>query len=431
MFLIEELRKKLLYTLGVIAVYRAGVHVPLPGINLAVLKEIMSAPFSGSFFYYMDLFSGGALKSMGIMALGMGPYINASIAMQLLTVSLPSLEALAKEGEYGRQIINQYTRYLAWALSLIHGFGMAVVLENSYPDLVLNPGLSFKLTTMFILSMGSLFLMWLGEQINYHGMGNGSSVIIFAGIVSGLPAASLKLFEMMVSPEQTGLIFALFVAVAALLATSCIVFLERGERRVAVQYTRRMYGQKMLAASSSYIPFKLNSAGVIPVIFASTIMTVPVMIFKTFFAKFGFVNTIADWFDYSSALNNVITFILIIFFSYFYTFAMTFNPVELAENIRKSGGFILGIRPGKKTADFFEYVLIRIGLPGSLYLATLALLPRVLQSFLHSPVWFDGVSLLIAVGVALDLSAQIESLLIQQKYDGFLSVGRLKGRYSR
>jgi preprotein translocase subunit SecY len=350
--------------------------------------------------------------------------------MQLLTIMIPSFEALAKEGEYGRRIINQYTRYLALGLSLFHGFGMATVLERLQEGLVLSPGWSFRLTTMLILSVGSLFVMWLGEQINTHGMGNGSSMIIFAGIVAGLPAAVIKLVGSVVAGQMDLLLLTVFLAIALAMIT-CIVFLERGERRISVQYAKRVVGQKVFGGGSSYIPFKLNSAGVVPVIFASAVLTMPIMALKMIFSRFGAVNTFAEWLDYGTPLNTVCTVGLIIFFSYFYT-SIIFNPVELAENIRKNGGYILGIRPGRKTADFFEYVLNRVGLPGAVYLATLAILPRILQTFIASPVWFDGMSLLIAVGVGLDISSQIESALIDKSYGGFLSSGsRLRGRYGR
>lgn len=428
-FLVADLRRKLMYTLGVLAVYRFGVQVPMPGINTMALKNFMEASSAGGFFRYLDLFSGGSLKTMAIFALGMMPYISASIMMQLLTVMVPTLEALAKEGEYGRKIINQYTRYLALGLSLFHGFGMANLLERLQEGLVISPGWSFKLTTMLILSVGSIFVMWLGEQINNHGLGNGTSVIIFASIVAGLPLAILKVLGS-VSTGQMNPITAGFLVLFVGALIACIVFLERGERRISVQYAKRVVGQRVYSGSTTYIPFKLNSAGVVPVIFASAVLTMPIMLAKMLFSRFGAVNTFADWLDYGSLLNTVLTVFLIVFFSFFYT-AIIFNPVELADNIRKAGGYILGLRPGKKTAEFFDYVLTRVGLPGALYLATLAILPRLLQTVVSSPVWFDGVSLLIAVGVGLDTSAQIESTLIERRYGGFLTSGRLKGRLNR
>ncbi len=428
-FLISELRRKLAFTFGALAVFRLGAHVPLPGINTIILKEFMSQSASG-FFKYLDLFSGGALKNVAIFALGISPYISASIMIQILTITVPSFEALAKEGEYGRRQLNQYTRYLAFALSLFHGFGLATMLERMQEGLVITPGWSFRLMTMLVLSVGSLFVMWLGEQINAHGMGNGSSIVIFAGIVAGLPAALIKLFGSVIMGQMNQLLF-LFVIAFVLSLVGCIVFLERGERRVFVQYAKRVIGQKVFNGGSSYIPFKLNSAGVVPVIFASAMLTMPIMVLKMIFAKVGAINTFAEWFDYGTPVHTVCTVALIILFSYVYT-SIIFNPIELAENIRKNGGYILGIRPGKKTAEYFEYVLNRVGLPGALYLATLAVLPRMLQIFFSSPVWVDGMSLLIAVGVGLDMSSQIEATLIDKSYSGFLLSGaRLRGRRVR
>jgi preprotein translocase subunit SecY len=428
-FLISELRKKIGFTLGVLAVYRFGVHVPLPGINTVILSEFMSQN-TGGFFKYLDLFSGGALKQMAIFALGISPYISASIMMQILTLTIPYFEALSKEGEYGRQQINQWTRRGALLLSLFHGFGMATMLERMQEGLVITPGWSFRLMAMLILSVGSLFVMWLSEQINAHGMGNGSSVIIFAGIVAGLPSALIKLLGSVITGQMAQALFLFIVAVAFAL-TGCIVFLERGERRVFIQYAKRVIGQKVFNGGSSYIPFKLNSAGVVPVIFANAMLSFLMMPLKLIFSRFGAVNTVADWFDYGTPFYSVCTVGLIVLFSYVYT-SIIFNPIELAENIRKNGGYILGIRPGKKTAEYFEYVLNRVGLPGALYLATLAILPRILQAFFSSPVWFDGMSLLIAVGVGLDMSSQIEATLIDRSYGGFLLSGaRLRGRRVR
>ncbi|MBL4588184.1 preprotein translocase subunit SecY [Candidatus Babeliales bacterium] len=428
-FLISDLRRKLSFTFGALAVYRLGAHVPLPGINTIILKEFMSQGASG-FFKYMDLFSGGALKNVAIFALGISPYISASIMIQILTITIPSFEALAKEGDYGRRQLNQYTRYLACGLSLMHGFGLATMLERMQEGLVIAPGWSFRIMSMLILSIGSLFVMWLGEQINVHGMGNGSSVIIFAGIVVGLPTAIIKLVGG-VATGQIGHFLFLFVIAFALSLVGCIVFLERGERRIFIQYAKRVVGQKVFNGGSSYIPFKLNSAGVVPIIFSSAMLTMPLMFLKMMFSRFGSVNTFSEWFDYGTPLHTVLTVGLIILFSYVYT-SIIFNPVELAENIRKNGGYILGIRPGKKTAEYFEYVLNRVGLPGALYLALLAVLPRIIQGFISSPVLVDGMSLLIAVGVGLDMSSQIEATLIDQSYSGFLLSGaRLRGRRVR
>jgi preprotein translocase subunit SecY len=427
-FLVAELRKKILFVLGVFFVYRLGTHIPIPGVRTDMLIGMMGKGAVGGLLSYIDLFAGGALKRFAIFALGMGPYINASIMMQLLTVMLPSLEALSKEGDHGRRVISQYTRYLTCGLSLMYGLSTALFVER-VEGLVITPGWGFRLTTMIILAVGAVFVMWLGEQINAHGIGNGSSMIIFAGILATFPNAVLRIFELIRTGGFEEVFWAGVLLVILIAVITCIIFLERGERRIPVQYAKRVIGQRVYGGQSSYIPLKLNSAGVIPVIFASALMSMPAMIAWMLATKFPIFKTVAqDWLAYGGALYNVLTFGLIMFFSFFYT-AIIFNPVELADNIRKSGGFILGIRPGKKTSDFFDYILTRIGLPGSVYLACLAILPALFYKFLpHLPTIFSGVSLLIVVGVALDTSSQMESQLIERRYEGFLSTGRLKGR---
>jgi preprotein translocase subunit SecY len=428
-FLVEELRRKILFTLGVFAVFRFGVQIPIPGVDIIALKAYLDFAGTG-LLSYLDLFSGGALQRASIFLLGISPYISASIMMQLLTVMIPTLEQLSKEGEYGRRIINQYTRYLTLLLSVVQGFGAAALLENAPRQLVLNPGWGFKLFAVLMLSVGSLFVMWLGEQINAHGLGNGSSMVIFAGIITRFPGAVIKIVEnFRMGQASLHIIALLFIITIAIIG--CIIFLERGERRVPVQYARRIVGNKMYGGQSSYIPFKLNSAGVIPVIFATMMINMPMMIASFLAAKWPEINTFfMNWFTPDKILYSILNAGLIIFFSFFYT-AIIFNPIELADNIRKSGGFIPGIRPGKRTAEFFDYLLTRIGFPGALYLALLAIIPGFLRRGIGFPVMFDGVSLLIVIGVALDASAQIESHLIERKYEGFLSTGRLKTRFGR
>lgn len=427
-FLVSELRRKLGFTLAVLAVYRFGAHIPIPGINTAALQGLMSSKLAGGLLSYLDLFSGGALKQFAIFALGMIPYINASIMMQLLTVMLPSLERLSKEGEYGRKIINQYTRYLTLGLSIMQGFGLSALIE-SQPGVVFNSGWGFRLTTVLILSVGSLFVMWLGEQITAHGLGNGSSMIIFAGIIVNLPGAIIKVISH-VRMGQTDPLLAGFLVFVTVSVIACIIFLEKGERRVSVQYAKRVVGQKVYGGQSSYIPLKINPSGVIPVIFASAIMHLPILLANAISGWIPALSFIGDWFNYGTPLFFVMQTGLIVFFAFFYT-AVIFNPVELADNIRKSGGFIPGIRPGKRTAEFFDYLLTRIGLPGALYLATLALVPSLLQNMFNFPVMFSGISLLIVIGVAMDTSSQIEAHLIERRYEGFLASGRLRGRGGR
>lgn len=427
-FLVPELRKKILFTLGVFLVYRLGTHIPIPGINTNVFKQLLGSGVVGGLLSYLDLFAGGALRRFAVFALGMGPYINASIMMQLLTVMLPSLEQLSKEGEHGRRIINQYTRYLTFGLSLMYGLTTAMWVERT-PGLVITPGWGFRFTTMIIMAVGALFVMWLGEQINSHGIGNGSSMIIFAGIIAGFPGALIKIFEKIRIGGAPEMGWSAVLGLFLLAVIAFIIFLEKGERRIPIQYAKRVVGQKVYGGQSSYIPFKLNSAGVIPVIFASALMSMPIAIASLIAAKVPFLKVvIQEWLRYGGFLHSVLTSGLIMFFAFFYT-AIIFNPVELADNIRKSGGFIPGIRPGKRTADFFDYVLTRVGFPGASYLAILAILPGIVYQLVPQlPTMFAGISLLIVIGVALDTSSQIESQLIERRYEGFLSSGRLKGR---
>ena len=425
---VSDLRKKLLWTLGIFAIYRFGVHVPIPGVDTIALKSLF-AGISTGLLSYLNLFSGGALQHFSILTLGMSPYITASIMIQLLTVMLPSLEALSKEGEYGRRIINQYTRYLTLAISVMQGLVCAMYIEHQ-PGLVLTPGWGFRFSAILLLSVGALFVMWLGEQINTHGIGNGSSMVIFAGIVTRLPGAIIKIIED-IRMGQASIVVVALLLVLTVAVIGCIVFLEKGERKVPIQYAKRVVGNKMYGGQSSYIPLKLNPAGVVPVIFASAVLGLPVTIAGMLAARWPVVHTfVMNWFTYDKLLYNVLNAGLIVFFAFFYT-AIIFNPTELADNIRKSGGFIPGIRPGKRTADFFDYLLGRIGFPGALYLALLAIVPSILKKLIGFPVMFDGVSLLIVIGVGLDTSAQIESHLIERKYEGFLSTGRLKARMGR
>lgn len=427
-FNVPDLRKKVFFTFFVLAVYRLGVHIPVPGINTDILNSLSGVGMGQGFMGFIDMFSGGALRHFAIFALGMVPYINASIMMQILSMAIPQLQQLSKEGAYGRHVINQYTRYLALGLSVLQGFGIAYMIEAK--GLALTPGWGFRLTTMFFLSVGALFVMWLGEQINAHGIGNGSSMIIFAGIVSGLPAALFKVANDIQLGQNDPLVAVVLLGIT-LAVISCVVFLEKGERRVPVHYARKVVGNRMYGGQTSYIPFKLNSASVIPVIFSGSILSM-LMTLVNFGAqrKIWIFEYLFDLLGYTGPLNFVLTAVLIIFFTFFYT-SFIFDPQDLAENIRKSGGFIPGIRPGGRTAQFFDYLLTRVTVPGSIYLATLAIAPRIIRIAAPFPVMFDGISLLIVIGVALDVSAQIESYLIERKYDGFLSTGRLKGRAGR
>ncbi len=385
----------------------------------------------GGLLKYFDMFSGGSLSQGMLFAQGIGPYITASIMMQMLTLSIPSLELLAKEGEYGRKVINQYTRYLTLGVAILQSFGMAILMERY--NLVIDPGWSFRLMFMLSLTVGSMIVMWLGEQISLFGIGNGSSMIIFAGIVSRLPDDVIKTIsavqEGLMDPFYAILLLLIFIAIAA-----CIVFLERGERKIPVQYARRVVGQRMYGGQSTYIPFKINTAGVMPVIFSQAVLRIPIFIASLLATRFAVLRWFSDSMTRGGLMYNVFDFFLIVFFAYFYT-ALVFNPDELAENIKKGGGFIPGIRPGKKTSEFFAYLLNRIVLVGAIYLAALAILPNIILSVFSSTVTLStlmsGTSLLIMVGVALEVGAQLESYLIEHRYEGFLSSGRMKGRSSR
>jgi preprotein translocase subunit SecY len=429
-FFIPELRKKILFTFGILVIYRLGIQIPAVGVNIDALRQMIEGASGvlGKLFPYLDLFSGGGLSQCTIFALGINPYITSSIMMQMLGMTIPSLEQLLKEGDYGRKIVNQYTRYLAFGVAIFQSMGYAFWLEKS--NLVLTPGWGFRLTFVFSLTICSMFVMWLGEQISLLGLGNGSSMIIFAGIVARLPIDIHKLIYQVLEGFVDWYVAAIALALFVLI-TSCIVFLERGERKIPVQYARRVVGQRVYGGQSTYIPFKINTPGVMPVIFASSVMAVPQFVFATLAPRFAFCEWMSRVFSYSSVTFITIDFFLIIFFSFFYT-ALVYNPEELADNIKKSGGFIPGIRPGKKTAEFFNYILTRIGLIGAIYLGLLAITPTIIgQVFGVGLLSLGGTSMLIMVGVGLETAAQIESYLIEHRYEGFLSSGRMHGRSSR
>ncbi len=422
-FAISELRKKIFFVLGVLIINRLGTYIPVIGVNVPMLSDLMQQKSGiGGFLGYFDIFSGGALSRCTVFALGIQPYITASIFMQILGMTIPSFEQLTKEGEYGRKIINQYTRYLALVLSVAYSFSYAMLLESK--GIVLVPGWGFRITFILTLTAGAMLVMWMGDQISLHGIGNGSSVLIFAGILSNYPAHALKLMAM-VEQGHTHALMAIAVLVAYLLITAGIVFLEKGDRKIPVHYARRVVGNRVYGGQSTYIPFKINSAGIMPVIFASTVIRFPLIIAGMLSSYFPTLQMVVQSF-YNGPLLTVVDFLLVIMFSFFYT-ALFVNPTELAENIRKGGGFVPGLRPGKQTADYFSYTLTRVGLVGAIYLATLAILPNVLQTVLHIPFEESGTGMLIVIGVALELSNQIESYLIERRYEGFLRSGRLKG----
>jgi len=424
---IPELRRRLIFTVLMLAVYRVGVQIPTPGINGEALAAFF-AKNASTLFGMFNMFSGGALEKFSIFTLGIMPYISASIIIQLLTVVIPQLEALKKEGESGRHKITQYTRYGTVALSLIQALFISVGLEGmSGPAgevIVAYPGWSFKLMTMITLTSGTAFIMWLGEQMTERGIGNGISLIIFAGIVARMPAAIVNTFQMMKTGEMMVIFMPLLIGLMVVVI-GIIIFFETAQRRIPVQYAKRVVGRRVYGGQSSHLPLKINVSGVIPPIFASSIMMFP--------ATIGGLIQI-DWVQrFSAALNPgsvyyYIPFVgFIVFFCFFYT-AVTFNPVDVAENLKKHGGFVPGIRPGKKTADFIDKVLTRLTVVGAIYVSVICVLPTVLITKFNVPFYFGGTALLIVVGVAIDTIAQIESHLVMRNYEGFMKKGRIRGR---
>jgi len=420
----EELKKRLWFTLGALLVYRLGTYIPLPGINPEALADLVRQNQSGILGVF-NMFSGGAVGRMAIFALNIMPYISASIIVQLLTTVSPHLEALKKEGETGRKQINQYTRYGTVILAMLQGYAIAVGLESS-PNIVSDPGLFFRITAVFTLVGGTVFLMWLGEQITARGVGNGISLIIFAGIVAELPAALVGTLELSrqgaISP---GLIIALLLG--AVLVIACIVFMERAQRRLLVQYPKRQMGNKMFQGDSSHLPLKLNTAGVIPPIFASSLLLVPITI-ANFSAGQGpeWLTSVTAILGRGQPLYIALYVLGIVFFAFFYT-AIVFNPQDTAENLKKYGGFIPGIRPGARTAEYIDYVLTRITVVGAAYLAGVCVLPEILISSAGVPFYFGGTSLLIVVSVTMDTVAQIQSHLLAHQYEGLIKKSRLRG----
>ena len=429
-FKIPELKKRILYTFALLVVYRIGVHVPTPGIDTVALASFF-ARAKGTLLGLFDMFSGGALERLSVFALGIMPYISASIILQLLTVVIPHLERLSKEGEQGRKKITQYTRYGTVLLSIIQGFGISIGLEQmSSPGgapVVLHPGWEFRLMTVITLTAGTAFIMWLGEQITERGIGNGISLIIFAGIVARLPTAIANTFKLL-STGEMGIFLIIIMIVFMIAVVGCIIFVEQGQRRIPVQYAKRVVGRKMYGGQSTHLPLKINTSGVIPPIFASSIMMFPATIGS--FIAIAWIQNIVSAITPGSIIYEVLFVGLIFFFCYFYT-AITFNPDDVAENMKKHGGYIPGIRPGKRTADYIERVLTRITLGGAIYVSAVCVLPSILISKFNVPFYFGGTALLIVVGVAIDTVSQIESHMLTRHYEGFLkkSGDRVKGRF--
>lgn len=456
---IPDLRKRVGFTLGLLAVYRLGNHIPTPGINAQALVEFFQQN-QGNWFGLVDMFSGGNLAKVTIFALGIMPYISSSIILQLLTVVWPFLEKLSKEGELGRRKITQYTRYGTVFLSIVQSLGIALYLEkltvSGNHHIVESPGFGFKLMTVLTLTTGTAFIMWLGEQITDRGIGNGMSLLIFAGIVVGFPRGVLSTVRM-IQRGDLSIIAALILVVMMVAVIAVIVFVERGQRRITVQYAKRVVGRRMYGGQSTHLPLRVNTSGVIPVIFASSIIAFPQTIAQMLEGSLPWMKSVAEQLQWGMPLYNLLYISFIIFFCYFYT-SIVFNPDDVAENMRKYGGFIPGIRPGKRTAEYLDHILARITFGGAIYLALIALLPEFLMAGfkvapipfigppldaflnnnnlgwitegLHLNFYFGGTSLLIIVGVAMDTVAQVEAQLIMRHYDGFSGKGgrRIRGR---
>ncbi len=423
-FKIAELKSRVFFTLSLLAVYRIGAHIPTPGINGEELSRFLMEK-GGALMGFFDMFSGGALSRVTIFALGIMPYISASIIFQLLTVVIPAIGKLAKEGEAGKKKIIRYTRYGTVVISAIQSFGIAAGLETmSGGAFVQNPGWSFRLMTMLTLTSGTAFIMWLGEQITERGIGNGISLIIFAGIVARFPAAVISTIRL-VQAGEISIFFVIFLVVMMVAVVAAIIYMERGQRKIPVQYAKRVVGRKVYGGQSTHLPLKINTAGVIPPIFASSIIMFPATVAG--FIAIPWVQSIAQQMSPGTVLYTILYVGMIIFFAYFYT-AIIFNPVDIADNLKKYGGYIPGIRPGQKTSEYIYRVLTRLTFVGALYLAAVCIIPEILIQRFNVPFYFGGTSLLIAVGVALDTVSQIESHLITRSYDGFLKKGRLRGR---
>ena len=413
---IPELRKKIIFTIMVLAIYRIGVHIPTPGVDSAALQAAF-ANMQGTIFGWFNLFSGGALERFSVFALGIMPYISASIIFQLLTVMVPYLADLQKEGDQGRKKITQYTRYATVLLCFIQGFGIASTLQAySNPQVVLEPGFAFKLMTTITLTGGTMFLVWLGEQISENGIGNGTSMIIFAGIAARI--SLLRSGELSIG--KIAAVLALIIATFFI-----IIFVERASRRIPIHYAKRVVGRKIYGGQNSHIPLKLNTSGVIPPIFASSLLMFPATI-GTFVAA-GMLQTVTSWLAPGGWLYEILFVGLIIFFCYFYT-AVVFKTEDVAENLKKYGGFIPGIRPGENTVKYIDYVLTRLTLVGAVYISVICVIPSMMSQALKVPFYFGGTSVLILVGVALDTVAQIETFMLSRNYEGFMKHARVKGR---
>ena len=422
-----ELRKKLAWTILILCMYRVGVHVPVPGIDAGALSHFF-ASMQGSVFALLDMFSGGGLSNVSVFALGIMPYISASIILQLLQVVSPEIKRMSKEeGQAGRRKITQYTRYLTVAITLIQGFGIATMLEGmTSPEgapVVMNPGWEFRLVTIATLTAGTILIMWLGEQITAKGIGNGISLIIFSGIVVGIPSAIVRSYQLIKAGDMN-VLFAIFILIMMLAVTVGIVFVERAQRRIPIQYAKRQIGRKMYGGQTTHLPLRINTAGVIPPIFAQSLLLFPATVAG--FSTAAWLQQVVAWFQPTSIVYNIIFVALIFFFCFFYT-AIIFDPKDIAENLKKAGGFVPGIRPGEKTREYIDNVLTRLTLWGGIYISIISVLPMLLIAQFNVPFYFGGTSLLILVGVAIDFMGQVESHLISQQYEGLMGKAAKRG----
>lgn len=433
-FKIHELRQRIIFTLGLLVVYRIGGHIPTPGVDLKAIEQFNP----GGLFNLYDLFVGGAFTKVTIFSLGIMPYISASIIIQLLGAVIPFFQRLQKEGEEGRRKITQYTRYGTVLIAAMQAMGTAVFLASQTNPSLLLPGISktnFITITILTFTSGTIFIMWLGERITERGIGNGISLIIFIGIIARLPLAIVDELQKflpgafgLTGAPRGNIIKELIVIAFMLVIVAAIVLVTRAQRKIPVQYAKRVVGRKVYGGTSTHIPLSVNTAGIIPIIFAQSIMFAPQTVIS-FFPESDLMITIASWLDPSAPLYMILYALMIVFFAYFYT-AIVFNPVDLADNMKKQGGFIPGIRPGQRTAEYIDRILTRITLPGAIFFAVIAILPNIMSNIADVQFYFGGTGLLIVVGVALDTLQQIESHLLMRHYDGFIKKGRLKGRYN-
>ncbi len=426
---VPELWRKLGWTFMILLAYRVGIHVPIPGVDAKAMADFFAMAGQGTLFGVFDMFSGGGLRNVSIFALGVMPYISASIIMQLLQVLSPDLKRMAKEeGAQGRKKITQYTRYATVLITIVQGFGLAKMLEGMQSpggaSMVTHPGMMFEFVTIMTMTAGTVLIMWLGEQITAKGIGNGISLIIFSGIVAGIPKAIYQTYAFM--GDTIPYITVPFIIAIMAVVMVVVVFVERAQRRIPVHYAKRQQGRKMFGGQTTHLPLRLNTAGVIPPIFAGSLLVFPATIAQ--FSKHPWLQEASRWFSHDGILYNVMYVGLIIFFSYFYT-AIIFDPKDIAENLKKQGGFVPGIRPGDKTKEYIDSVLTRITLWGAIYITLVCLLPQILISSFKLPFFFGGTSVLIVVGVAMDFMSQVNSYMISRQYEGLMGKTKLKGRY--